>query len=107
MRLIDADALEEDMCNLWMQNEISNGDWIGFRELLNSQETVVEFDGDINKVVVKAVEYFPQKTGHWIDKSRGEQMNSECSECHTLFRVLNYDYQYCPVCGSRNVGEEE
>lgn len=48
-----------------------------------------------------------QKTGHWIYKSRGNQKNSECSECHTLFRVLIHDYPYCPVCGSRNGGEED
>lgn len=46
-----------------------------------------------------------QKTGHWIDKSRGDQKNSECSECHTLFRVLIHDYPYCPCCGSKNRGE--
>ena len=48
-----------------------------------------------------------QKTGHWIDKTRGDQKNSECSECHTLFRVLIHDYPYCPCCGSRNRGEKE
>lgn len=48
-----------------------------------------------------------QKTGHWIDKTRNGQKNSECSECHTLFRVLIHDYPYCPVCGSRKGGEED
>ena len=47
------------------------------------------------------------KKGHWIDKSKGGKKNSECSECHTLFRVLVHDYPYCPCCGSRNIGEEE
>lgn len=48
-----------------------------------------------------------QRTGHWIDKTRNGQKNSECSECHTLFRVLIHDYPYCPICGSRNRGEED
>ena len=48
-----------------------------------------------------------QKIGHWIDKTRGDQKNSECSECHTLFRVLIKDYPYCPVCGSRNGGDND
>ena len=39
-RLIDADELERDMQNEWERNEISNGDWIAFREILNSQPTV-------------------------------------------------------------------
>ena len=48
-----------------------------------------------------------QKTGRWINKTRNGQKNSECSECHTLFRVLIHDYPYCPVCGSKNRGVED
>ena len=104
MRLIDADALELDVQNLWMQNEISNGDWVGFREMLNSQETIVEFGGDINKVMVKGIEYFPQKTGKWINC---KFPLGECSECHAIVDIQNNEANYCPVCGSRNRGEEE
>lgn len=113
MRLINADAFEDDMCNLWMQNEISNGDWIGFREMLNSQETVVEFDGDINKVVVKGVEYFPQKTGKWKLLRKGNDTSDyECTNClGILMDVANDDnhelQSYCGMCGARMVGEEE
>ena len=57
MRLIDADAFEDYVFDEWNQNEISNGDWIQFREWLKDQETVVEFEGDINKVIVKGEEY--------------------------------------------------
>ena len=104
MRLIDADAFEDDMCNLWMQNEISNGDWIGFREMLNSQETVVEFDGDINKVIVKGVEYFPQKTGTWINC---KYPLGECSECHKIINIQANEAIYCPCCGASMRSEEE
>lgn len=41
-RLIDADVLENDMFELWKKNEISNSDWIGFREILKDQETILE-----------------------------------------------------------------
>lgn len=41
MRLIDADAFECHMQNEWECNEISNGDWIHFREMLNSEITIV------------------------------------------------------------------
>lgn len=40
MRLIDADALELDMQDQWEQGEISNGEWINFRETLKRQPTV-------------------------------------------------------------------
>lgn len=41
-RLIDADVLEATVQDLWMGNEISNSDWIGFRETLNSIPTIIE-----------------------------------------------------------------
>ncbi len=41
-RLIDADAFEATVQDLWMENEISNSDWIGFRETLNSIPTIIE-----------------------------------------------------------------
>lgn len=57
MRLIDADAFENYVFDEWQKNDVSNGDWITFREWLKDQETVVEFEGEINKVVVRGVEY--------------------------------------------------
>ena len=117
MRLIDADALELDVQNLWMQNEISNGDWVGFREMLNSQETIVEFAGDINKVMVKGIEYFPQKTGKWLKKNRvySEESHIEdwqsccCSVCgHYDTRPYMYYFDepnYCSYCGARMENE--
>ena len=42
-RLIDADILEDDMFQLWQQNEISNGEWIQFREILNQQPTAQQW----------------------------------------------------------------
>ena len=40
MRLIDADAFEQHMQNKWENNEISNGEWIHFREMLNQEQTI-------------------------------------------------------------------
>ena len=45
-RLIDADVLELGMQELWKANEISNEDWLWFREELNNQETIVEAEGE-------------------------------------------------------------
>lgn len=44
-RLIDADAFEIFVQNKWEQNEISNGDWMSFREWLRDQETIIEAEG--------------------------------------------------------------
>lgn len=59
MRLIDADAFENYVFDEWNLNEISNSDWITFREWLKDQETIVEFDDEITRVVVRGVEYKP------------------------------------------------
>lgn len=40
MRLIDADAFELNVQNEWERNEISNGDWILFRQLINEEPTI-------------------------------------------------------------------
>lgn len=58
MRLIDADAFENYVYDEWIKNEISNGDWIQFREWLKDQDSIVEFDGKINEVIVKGEKYY-------------------------------------------------
>lgn len=40
-RLIDADEFESYVQNQWELNEISNGDWIQFREWLKDQQTII------------------------------------------------------------------
>lgn len=40
-RLIDADEFESHVQNQWELNEISNGDWIQFREWLKDQQTII------------------------------------------------------------------
>lgn len=78
-------------------------------DLIDRQQVIdAIWDIEDDPEVISIIKSLPsaQKTGHWIDKPRGEQKNSECSECHTLFRVLIHDYPYCPCCGSRNRGEE-
>lgn len=44
-RLIDAQAFEMFVQEKWEQNEISNGDWMSFREWLRDQETIIEAEG--------------------------------------------------------------
>lgn len=41
-RLIDADAFEANMQNEWERNEISNSEWIHFREMINAEPIIIE-----------------------------------------------------------------
>jgi hypothetical protein len=94
MRLIDADAFEDYVFDEWNQNEISNGDWIQFREWLKDQETVVEFEGDINKVIVKGEEYYKQLTTTWL----GNYCPYRCEHCG---HYSDSKTPYCAWCGRR------
>lgn len=74
MRLIDADAFECHMQNEWERNEISNGEWIHFREMLNSEITIVPF------------------TTTWL--------NPYCPyKCEHCGRYVDSKERYCPNCG--------
>ena len=43
-RLIEADRIELYMQDEWMNNELSNGDWVLFRERLNEVPTIIPAD---------------------------------------------------------------
>ena len=45
-----------------------------------------------------------EKTGKWINC---KYPLGECSECHAIVDIQNNEANNCPVCGSRNRGEEE
>ena len=85
MRLIDADEFENYVYDEWIKNEISNGDWIQFREWLKDQDSIVEFGGEINEVIVKGEKYYKPtidavevvrckecKWSDWYETSSGE-----------------------------------
>ena len=78
VRLIDANAFERYVFDEWMNNELSNSDWIQFREWLRDQEPVVEYEGDLTKVVVRDVEYVPVircKDCKWYNQESGTCYN--------------------------------
>lgn len=111
-RLIDADEFELYVQKEWENNEISNSDWIQFREWLRDQETVLEFDGDLTKVIVRGEEYFPVKHGEWTERevdadgrAIDEWQSAKCSACglyHTTPYLYYFDeFKYCPNCGTR------
>lgn len=86
MRLIDADAFENYVYDEWIKNEISNGDWIQFREWLKDQDSIVEFDGEINEVIVKGEKYY-KPTIDAVEVVR-------CGECRHKY-MKDFD-MFCP-----------
>lgn len=93
-RYIDAEIFERNMQNEWERNEISNGDWIHFREMINDEPTA-----DVQPVV----------RGEWIpigevDKDNNQQV--ECSHCHAGdLHAVGVEVPYCWRCGARMVEE--
>lgn len=86
MRLIDADAFEANMQNEWERNEISNGEWIRFREMLNAEPTI-EID---------------RKRGKWVKKAGSDLYY--CSECDL---PSLHDWRYCERCGADMRSEDD
>ena len=102
-RLIDADAL---MKAWYKKRNINEGDcgavFVGYSEipkLINEQPTIVEFEGDINKVIVKGEEYHKQLTTTWI----GSYSPYTCEKCGYH---VDSKMKYCPECGRKAVNYE-
>lgn len=95
MRLIDADALIEEIAKIKDLRTLST------------------------KTIGEAIDRVPQKTGKWIEKNRvySEESNIEdwqsccCSVCgHYDTRPYMYYFDepnYCSYCGARMVGDGE
>ena len=93
MRLIDADAFEKNMQNEWERNEISNGEWIHFREMINEEPTIEEREkGKWERDSDTITDY--------DGVSRGAVYGWRCSECEAFFQDTSYGWNYCPSCGS-------
>ena len=59
-------------------------------------QTIVEFEGDINKVIVKGEEYHKQLTTTWL----GNFCPYRCEHCG---RYVDSKERYCPNCGRKAV----
>ena len=110
-RYIDADAFEDYVFDKWTINEISNSDWITFREWLKDQESVIEFEGDITKVVVRGEEYIKKSAdvrenvrGEWVQIAPDIDDVMMCSSCKALNSYQMRDAAelcfFCPNCGA-------
>lgn len=113
MRLIDADALYEKTAE-WEAQALSQverynptdsfKEWRRWSYVLKERSafkfdvadapTIVEFEGDINKVIVKGEEYHKQLTTTWL----GDFSPYQCEKCGYH---VDSKTRYCPDCGRR------
>ena len=89
MRLIDADALKRHG---------KRGGLVHWKDI-EETPTIVEFEGDINKVIVKGEEYHKQLTTTWL----GNFCPYRCEHCG---RYVDSKERYCPNCGRKAVNYE-
>lgn len=94
MRLIDADALREELDSIlnWNTNDEYN----------MYSDTMVAIDN------AHTIEAEPVRHGHWIPQyvsSRGNTDTFSCSECnansYTTHMVKSCHYKYCRNCGAK------
>ena len=91
MRLIDADALIQDL-----------------------KDHKIPFNADINEAIIVAptIDAVPVKHGHWVEQEHEDWKWSKeyrCSECGKYRLVTNpfgREWNYCPNCGAY-MGVEE
>lgn len=126
MRLIDADALSEKLCETTIF--IKGGEM--FQRMINDAPTVA----DAVQIPIKLEKRYPQSrdeditdafmrgylagrssadrpTGEWVDIDNYYRM-ATCSRCHkvTMFEKwgeYTRSYNYCPNCGAKMGGDTE
>lgn len=87
MRLIDADALKDEIHKDWdgvlVWDESGETTADEFERLVNDQPTV------------------EPKHGKWIGKPIAGYAKVKCSECGNVFLNNNSRWNYCPDCGAK------
>lgn len=100
MRLIDA---EETIRSIVMASHSENDAEIRATAkaiyVIEHSNTIVEFEGDINKVIVKGKEYHKQIATTWL----GNFCPYRCGHCG---RYVDSKERYCPNCGRKAVNYE-
>lgn len=100
MRLIDADALKETICD----NVYSVTDFF------NSRDYGMFWTGGIEKAINEAptIDAEPVKHGMWIGKPMMcGYSRMRCSVCDNVFLENKEKWSYCPCCGARMEGVGE
>ena len=74
-------------------------------ELRSQYNCFKENERDIYHTLSEVIKTLKEhKTGEWINC---KYPLGECSNCHAIVDIQNNEANYCPVCGSRNRGEED
>lgn len=108
MRLIDADALKETICN----------NVYPVQDAVNSRDYGMFWTGGIEKAIDECPTIDPARQGRWIIGNKtsvfdlaGEEtwavrmICSECSFSTNFVEGHNSQYRYCPNCGAEMEGE--
>ena len=92
MRLIDADALIQDL-----------------------KDHKIPFNADINEAIIVAptIDAVPVKHGHWVEQEHEdwkwskEYRCSECGKYRLVTTPVGREWNYCPYCGAKMEVEED
>ena len=91
MRLIDAGQI---VYSWFVEEDGTLSDGITLQSIINRLPTIVEFESDINKVIVKGEEYHKQLTTTWL----GNYCPYRCEHCG---HYSDSKTPFCAWCGRR------
>ena len=114
MRLIDADALIDDLMERYCKEcdkrkGIKNGKWQIIYEIGEAPCRACEVD-DVKAELEEAPTAQERKKGKWIRLDEYPDDESlKCSECGVVLEdwVMGAFFNYCPNCGADMRGEED
>ena len=110
MRLIDADALIDDL----KHDVAMDQDSLDYEELTDSNRENIQFDKDCKQNAIDLLQHAPtiepqRKKGFWKGKPLAGFGTVRCSCCGDAFRENEGKWNYCPNCGAemREDGAEQ
>jgi len=113
MRLIDADALIDDLMERYCKEcdkrkGIKNGKWQIIYEIGEAPCRACEVD-DVKAELEEAPTAQERKKGRWerTEDEHGDFLCWECSECGERYVLPHHRASYCPNCGADMRGEEQ
>lgn len=96
MRLIDAGQI---VYSWFVKEDGTMSDGITLQSIINRLPTIVEFEGDINKVIIKGEEYHKQLTTTWF--------NPYCPyTCQHCGHYSDSKTPFCAYCGRKAINYE-